>query len=99
MAEQVEAVLGDGGGDRRAALAPVGQQRVEADRVEDRAGEDVGADLGALFEHDDRAVGVELLQPDRRRQPGRAGADDDHVVLHRFALDENVVWLGHGGNA
>ena len=28
----------------------------------------------------------ELLQADRRGQPGGAGADDDDVVLHRFAL-------------
>ena len=35
-------------------LAPVGQQPVEADRVDHRAGEDVGADLGALLDDDDR---------------------------------------------
>ena len=59
--------------DRRAALAPVGQQRVEPDRVEHRAGQDVRADLRALLEHDDAEVGVALLQPDRRRRgpPGR----------------------------
>ena len=42
----------------------------------DRAGEDMRADLRALLDHDDRQAGVELLEPDRRRQAGRAGADD-----------------------
>ncbi len=51
----------------------------------------MAADLGALFQDDDRnlltLLGGELLQPDRGREPGRAAADDDDVELHGFAFD------------
>ena len=43
----------------------------------------------ALLQHAHRDLacpfGGKLLQADRGRQAGRAGADDHHVVLHRFA--------------
>ena len=90
LPEQVEPVLGDPGVDRRAAPFPVGEQHVEPDRIEHRPRQDVRADLRALLQHDHRQLRVELLQPDRRGQPRRAGADDHHVVLHGLALD-----LGH----
>ena len=49
-----------------------GSEPVEADRVDDGAGEDVRADLRALLDHDDRDLGAflgrELLQADRGRQ-------------------------------
>jgi hypothetical protein len=70
---------------RSGSLAPVRQQSVEADRIEDHAGEDMRADLRALLDHDHRQAGVEFLEPDRRRQAGRAGADDDDVEFHRLA--------------
>ena len=76
-----------------------GEQRVEAAGVEDGAGEDVRADLGALLQHDDREVGVELLQPDRRGEAGGAGADDDDVVFHGLALGGGFIWRGHGAKA
>ncbi|WP_449406101.1 hypothetical protein [Massilia phosphatilytica] len=48
------------------------------------------ADFGSLFQHADRDIGSlaggELLEPDRGGQPGRAAADDDHIVFHRLAL-------------
>ena len=48
----------------------------------------MGADLRALFEHRDIDLVImlqaELLEPDRRRQTGRPGADDDDVIFHRF---------------
>jgi hypothetical protein len=51
--------------------------------------------FGALLEHHHIFhVGVELLEADRRGQAGGAGADDDDVVLHRFAravLGEDLV--------
>ena len=69
-----------------------GMRRIEADRVDHRAGEDMRADLRALLQHDDgeliAALGGKLLQPDRRGEPGRSGADDDDVELHGLALDD-----------
>ena len=49
----------------------------------------MGADLGALLDHDDGNVLVELLQPDRGGQARGARTDDDDVIVHalaRFAL-------------
>ena len=91
--KQVEAVLGHRRRQRSALLPPVRDQGVETARVEHGAREDMGADLGALLEHDDRAIGVELLQPDCRGEAGGAGADDDNVVLHRLAFDVGHGWL------
>ena len=49
-----ELVGGDLGLERPVGIgAPFGQQAVEADRVDHRAGEDVGADLRAFLDHDD----------------------------------------------
>ena len=66
-----------------------GMSAVEADGIDDRAGQDVRADLRALLEHDDGQLapgfGGELLQADRGGQARRARADDHHVVLHRLA--------------
>ena len=80
-------VFGDRHGERAVEIAPVGQQFVERARIDDRAGEDMGADLGALFEDADRELAPgglgELLQADRRGEAGRAGADDHHVIGHR----------------
>ncbi len=45
----------------------------------------MGADLGALLHHDDRGVGRELFEPDRRGKSGGSGADHDDVELHRLA--------------
>ena len=83
--EHIEAVVGDRGLDEGFLVAPVRQQRVEPDRIDHRAREDMGADLGALFHHDDRGVGRELLDADRSRKAGGAGADNDDVELHRLA--------------
>jgi hypothetical protein len=59
-------------------------------RIDDRAGEDVRSDLGALLDDADAEVlallGAELLQADRGREARGARADHDHVVLHRFAF-------------
>ena len=49
------------------------------------------ADLGALLDDADAEFaarrGGELLQPDRRGEAGRPGADDDDIVFHPLALD------------
>ncbi len=72
----------------RSLLPPVGDQLIEGNGLEDRAGEDMGADLGSLLDDADRGLaprgGGELLQADRRRQAGGAAADDHHVIAHRF---------------
>jgi hypothetical protein len=83
--QPIEAVVGHRGLDRRVLAAPVGQQPVEADGIDHRTGQDVGADLGALLDHHDRRLGRDLLQADRRREAGRARADDHHVKFHRLA--------------
>ena len=49
-----KAVLGDVLRYGRPLFAPVGKQRVEADRIDYRAGKDVGAGFRALFEHHHR---------------------------------------------
>ena len=67
--------------------APIGQQAVDADRVDDGTGQDMGADLAALFQNDDRQFGIELLEPDGCSEPCGAGADDHDVKLHAFAFD------------
>ena len=88
--EPQEAILGDGRLDRRLLVAPAGQQPVEAGRVDDRARQDVGADLGALLEDADRQLhlplGRQLLEADRGGEARRAGADDHHVEGHALAF-------------
>ena len=76
--------------ERGAFLFPVRDQLGERPRVHHRAGEDVRADLGAFFQHADRAFRRALLQADRGGESRGAAADDDDVVLHRFA--------GHAAN-
>jgi hypothetical protein len=66
-------------------IVPVRNQFVERHRVDHGAGQDMRTDLGALLDHDNRQIGVELLQPDRRGEAGRSGADDHDVEFHGFA--------------
>ena len=49
--------------------------------------------LEPFLDHDHAKVGRHLLEPDRCGEPGRAGADDDDVELHRFPGGQIV---GHG---
>ena len=91
-AEPVEAIVGDRRLDRSVFAAPFGEQPVETDRIDHGAGEDVGADLGAFFHHHDAELGVELLEADRGRKPGRPGADDHNVEFHRLAVGQ----IAHG---
>ena len=71
-------------------LRQSGKQAVERDRIDHRAGEDMGADLGALLQHHHRDVlallGGKLLQPDCGSEPSRPGADNDDVELHGLAF-------------
>ena len=66
-------------------LAPIRKQLVERHRIDHRAGQDVRADFRPLLHHDDRQIGIELLQPDRGGEAGRPGADDHDVEFHGFA--------------
>ena len=72
-----------------------GISSLSADGIDDRARQDVRADLRALLEQADgdlvAALGGELLQADRRREPGRAAADDHHVVFHRLARHSRLA--------
>ena len=54
----------------------------------------MGADLGALLDHHHRDVGRKLLEPDRGGEPGRPGADDHHVELHRLAGGQLLPFIG-----
>ena len=96
----VEAVLRHLRLDRRALGLPVRHQRVEADGVDDRAREDVGAHLRALLQDDDGELlpgrSGELLEADGGREPGRPRPDDHHVALHRFARLQLGCVGGHG---
>jgi rhodanese-related sulfurtransferase len=49
--------------------------------------EQVRAHLRAFFQHDDGKFWIELLQPDRCREPRRPCADDHHIEFHAFAFD------------
>ena len=95
LGQPQELVVGDVRLDRRAFFLPVGNEFVQADRVDHRARQDVGSDLGALLENADRdlviALGRELLQTDRRRQPGRAATNDHHVVFHCLARHSRLA--------
>ena len=70
--------------ERRALFLPVGNQFVQRSRLHHRAGQDMGADLAAFFHQADRHVGVELLQPDRRRQARWPATHDHDVEFHRL---------------
>ncbi len=53
------------------------------------------ADFGTFFDEADADVLFvlrrQLLDTDGRRQAGRAGADDDHVIFHRFAFHRALL--------
>ena len=69
---------------------PVRDQLGQRARVHHRARQDMGAEFGGLLDQADRVIvsffGCQLLQADRRRQPGRAAADDQHVEFHGLAF-------------
>ena len=52
------------------------------------------ADLGTLLHHDDGKLRVDLLQPDRGREPRRPGADDHDIELHPLAGRQ--IGFAHG---
>jgi len=72
-------------------IAPVGNKFVERYGIDHGTGENVGADFRSLFDHDDRQIGIDLLETDRCTQARGAGADDHNVELHRFTRRK---WFG-----
>src|SRR5438034_52255 len=84
-----EAIVGDGRVERRATGAPIRNQLVERNRIDDSAGKNVGADLRAFFEDANGDLAAlllrDLLQANGCRQARRTTPDDNHVVVHRFA--------------
>ncbi len=85
-AQHIEAVFSHGRVEGGALLLPVGNELVEGDRIDDGARQNMGADLGALFENADGNFGRELLEADGGGEAGRAGTHDHHIILHRLAL-------------
>jgi hypothetical protein len=83
---------------RRVELLPVRKQLGESARVHHGAGQDMRAYFRALLDHAYAHFALfldgKLLEADRRRQPGGTRADNDHVVLHRFALCQLAIPLG-----
>ena len=77
---------------RSRVLPPFRQQLIETAGIDDRAGQNVGSDLGALFDDDDGDLaalgGRILLQTDRGGQTRRTGAHDDDVEFHRFTVGQ-----------
>ena len=51
----------------------------------------MGTNLGALLDHHDREVRIDLLEVDRSGQTGRTGPDNHHVIVHAFAFWQVVV--------
>ena len=99
LGQEEHVVTGDRLFERRAFL-PVREQLGDGARSI-TAPERMWAPGSEPFQHDDACVGLQLLEPDGGGEPGRAGADDDHVVLHRFAravLGQDVFGVMDGGS-
>ena len=53
------------------------------------------AGLGALLDHDDGKIAVDLLEADRGGEPRRPRPNNHHVVIHRFARRQFVNLQAH----
>ena len=88
--QEHELLVGDRRVERCTFRFPIGNELIERARLDHRAGKDVRADFRAFLDHanGDLAPGRrrQLLQPDRGTQARGAGADDDDVERHRFAV-------------
>jgi hypothetical protein len=88
--EHQKIVAGDGLAERGALFLPVGNKLVQRTRIHHRAGEDVRADFGPLFDQADVDFGVDLLEADRGGKSGGATADDNDIELHGLALHADL---------
>jgi hypothetical protein len=78
-------------------LAPIGEKSVESARIDDRAGQNMGAEFGAFFDDNDRNFRRKLFEADRGGETGGAGAGDHDIEIHGFAWRQSDFCLGHGG--
>ena len=99
LAQQIEVVFFHRHVDRRAFFFPIGDQRIQPAGVKHRTREDMRAHFGALLQHHDIAIGIQLLEPDRSRQASRPGADDHNVIFHRFAFNLGHFWCSLTANS
>src|SRR6478735_2943897 len=74
-------------------VAPAGQKAVDADRIDDGTRKNMGANLAALLQHNDRKLRIDLLRPDCSRQACRPRADNDNVEFHAFAFNLAQLFL------
>ena len=79
------------GRERRPLLLEVRNELAERRRIEHRPGEHVRARFARFLEDGDRErlaalLLLQLRQPQRRRHPGGAAADDQDVDFEGFAL-------------
>ena len=88
--QQHEVVVNGGGAKGCALVLPIGDQLIERPGIKHRAGQNMGAYFRAFLDHADGNLPARLkralLKTDRRREPRRAGANDDDVELHRFPV-------------
>ena len=78
-------------------LAPIGEEFVESTRIDDRAGQNMGAEFGAFFDDHDRNFRRKLLEADRGGKTSGAGAGDHHIEIHGFAWRQSDFCLEHRG--
>ena len=96
FAQNIEIVFDRRNRDGRPFVFPIGDQSIQAQRIQNRAREDMRTHFRALFQHDDIQIGVKLFQPDSRRQARGTRAHDDHIAFHRFAFNfghPDAPWL------
>ena len=95
LGQIIELIFCDRGFERAFRIrTPVGNQPVKSDRIDHGSREDMRADRRALFHDDDRDLGIQFLEPDRRGQARGARADDHDIVIHRFPRGQCRI-LGH----
>ena len=95
LCQEIELIVCDQGFERAFRIrAPVGRESVKPNRIDYRAREDMRANRRALFDDDNRDVGVQRLDPDGRRQARGTRADDHNVVMHRFPRGQCRI-VGH----
>src|SRR5688500_2539384 len=96
LGEEQEAVLAHRRVQRRALRLPARNQLVERARIHDGSRQDMRAHFRAFLEHADRDLAAQLLHADRGGEARGTGADDDHVVLHRFAGHAGIIISADG---